>query len=147
MVKIPMVARWPGHIPSGRRSAAMQTLVDFAPTVLSACGIEVPRSMTGVDQLEVWCDEADRARDHVLVENRHQPTTLHVKTYVDERYKITVYYGREYGELFDLEEDPGEIHNLWDDPAHADLKAELVMKLLQAELEKEPLPMPRIAVA
>ena len=103
--------------------------------------------MTGVDQLEVWCDEADRARDHVLVENRHQPTTLHVKTYVDERYKITVYYRREYGELFDLEEDPGEIHNLWDDPDAADLKAELVMKLLQAELGKEPLPMPRIAAA
>jgi len=147
LVKVPMVARWPGEIPSGHRSEAMQTLVDFAPTALSACDIEVPRSMTGVDQLDVWRGEAENARDHVLVENRHQPTTLHLKTYVDTRYKITVYYGRDYGELFDLEEDPGEIHNLWDDPAHARLKAELVMKLLQAELGKEPLPMPRIAGA
>ncbi len=147
MVKIPMIARWPDHIPAGRRSAAMQTLVDFAPTVLAACRIEVPRSMTGVDQLGVWYGEAARARDHILVENRHQPTTLHVKTYVDARYKITIYYGRDYGELFDLEEDPGEIHNRWDDPDYADLKAELVMKLLQAELGKEPLPMPRIAGA
>jgi uncharacterized sulfatase len=142
-----MVARWPDRIPAGQRNSAMQTLVDFAPTALSACGIDAPRSMTGVDQLDVWCGEADRARDHILVENRHQPTTLHLKTYVDERYKITVYYGREYGELFDLQEDPEEIHNLWDDPDCADLKAKLVMKLLQAELGKEPLPMPRIAGA
>ncbi len=147
LIRIPMVARWPGRIPTGRRTEALQTLVDFAPTALSACGIEVPRSMTGVNQIPTWCGDTERSRDHVLVENRHQPTTLHLKTYVGERYKITVYYGREYGELFDLQEDPGEIRNLWSDPTYADLKAQLVMEMVQAELGKESLPMPRIAVA
>jgi uncharacterized sulfatase len=147
LIRIPMVARWPGRIPAGHRSEALQTLVDFAPTVLNACGIDVPRSMTGIDQLATWCGDAARARDHVVVENRHQPTTLHLKTYVGKRYKITVYYGQAYGELFDLEEDPGEIHNLWNNPAYAGLKAEMVMRMVQAELGKEPLPMPRIAVA
>ena len=147
LIRIPMVARWPDRIPAGHRSDALQTLVDFAPTALSACGIEVPRSMTGINQLAAWRGDEAQARDHVLVENHHQPTTLHLKTYVGERFKITVYYGRDYGELFDLQEDPGEIHNLWDDPTYADLKAEMVMKMVQAELGKEPLPMPRIAVA
>ena len=100
--------------------------------------------MTGVDQSAVWMGAQPAARTHVLVENRHQPTTLHLKTYIDDRYKLTVYYGRDYGELFDLKQDPGEIHNLWDDPAHAGLKARLVMALLHAEMGKEPLPMPRI---
>jgi len=103
--------------------------------------------MTGVDQSRVWLGEAEAVRDHVVVENRHQPTTLHLKTYVDERYKLTVYYGRDYGELFDLQEDPDEIHNRWDDPDYAGLKARLVMALLQAEMGKEPLWMPRIAGA
>jgi uncharacterized sulfatase len=147
MIRIPMVARMPGRMPAGRRSAALQTLVDYAPTFLNVAGLDVPRTMTGVDQSPVWFGEREAVRDHVIVENRHQPTTLHLKTYVDERYKITVYYGRSYGELFDLATDPGEIHNLWSDPAYADLKARMVWKLLQAEMGKEPLWMPRIAAA
>jgi uncharacterized sulfatase len=92
----------------------------------------------------VWYGEQDAARDHIIVENRHQPTTIHMKTYVNERFKITVYYNRDYGELFDLQTDPDEINNLWDDPAYANLRAELLLKLLYAEMGKEPLWMPRI---
>jgi uncharacterized sulfatase len=147
MIRLPMVARLPGQIPAGHRTAALQTLVDYAPTFLNIACIPIPRTMTGVDQTEVWFGQQESARDHVIVENRHQPTTLHVKTYVDQRYKLTVYYGQDYGELFDLERDPGEIDNLWDDPDCAQLRADLVMKLLQAEMGKEPLWMPRIAVA
>ena len=147
MIRVPMVVRYPGRVPAGRRTSALQSLVDLAPTFLSIAGIRIPRTMTGVDQSRVWFGQEEAARAHVVVENRHQPTTLHLKTYVDERYKLTVYYGRDYGELFDLQEDPGEIHNRWDDPDYADLKARLVMALLQAEMGKEPLWMPRIAGA
>ena len=87
------------------------------------------------------------ARDHIVVENRHEPDTIHVKTYVDARYKLTVYYNQPYGELFDLQEDPGEIYNRWDDPSAAALKSELLMKLLFAEMGKEPVPMPRVCGA
>jgi hypothetical protein len=103
--------------------------------------------MSGVDILPVLTGGRDSVRDHVVVENRHEPTTIHVKTYVDERYKITVYFNRGYGELFDLQEDPGEINNLWNDPDHAELKAGLIRKLLFAEMAKEPLWMPRVAGA
>lgn len=144
MIKVPMIARLPGHIPAGQRSDALQTLVDYAPTFLTVTGIPVPRTMTGLDQSAVWFGEQASARDHIIVENRHQPTTIHVKTYVSERYKLTVYYGRDYGELFDLHEDPGEINNLWHNPDFTELKSQLVWKLLQAEMGKEPLWMPRI---
>ena len=144
MIKVPMIARFPGRIPAGRRSDALQSLVDYAPTFLTVAGIPVPRPMTGLDQSAVWFGERASARDHIIVENRHQPTTIHVKTYVDHRYKITVYYGRDYGELFDLQEDPGEINNLWHNPDFAALKSQLVWQLLQAEMGKEPLWMPRI---
>ena len=142
-----MVARFPGRIPAGRRTSALQTLVDYPQTFLNIAGLEAPRTMTGVDQSPVWLGEQEAVRSHILVENRHQPTTLHLKTYVNDRYKLTVYYGRNYGELFDLEADPGEIHNLWDSPDHAVLKADLISALLQAEMGKEPLWMPRIAGA
>ena len=89
----------------------------------------------------------DTARNHVIVENRHEPTTIHLKTYVNDRYKITTYYNQEYGELFDLHEDPSEVNNLWNNQSFANLKANLIQELLFAEMGKEPLPMPRVAGA
>jgi arylsulfatase A-like enzyme len=144
LLRVPLIVRHPGRVPPGVRCDALQSLVDLAPTFLRLAGLSIPRAMSGVDQSAVWRGESESARDHVVVENRHEPTTLHLKTYVDERYKLTVYYRRPYGELFDLQEDPGEIRNLWDSPAHQALKAELVMKLLFAEMGKEPLWMPRV---
>jgi uncharacterized sulfatase len=103
--------------------------------------------MQGVNQLDVWQDREVAARDHVIVENRHQPTRLHLHTYVDAQYKLTVYRGADYGELFDLEQDPEERRNLWDDPQAQDLKATLLHRFLQAEIAREPTRMPRIAHA
>jgi uncharacterized sulfatase len=144
MVRVPMLVRQPGRVPAGVRSDALQSLVDCAPSFLGACGLDIPRTMTGVDQSGVWYGQAGAVRDHVVVENRHEPTTIHAKTYIDDRYKITVYFNRDYGELFDLVEDPGEVDNLWDRADCRQLKADLVMKLLFAEMGKEPLWMPRV---
>jgi uncharacterized sulfatase len=66
------------------------------------------------------------------------------RTYVNSRYKITVYYNADYGEIFDLEKDPGEINNLWDSEEHKNLKNKLLLRMAQAEMDKEPLPMPRV---
>jgi arylsulfatase A-like enzyme len=147
LVRVPFIARHPGKIPAGQSSEALQSLVDLAPTFLSWTGITAPHGMAGLDQSAVWTGQNDSARDHTIVENRHEPTTIHVKTYVDQRYKLTVYYNQEYGELFDLQEDPGEINNLWNSPDHTVLKSKLIHKFLFAEMGKEPLSMPRIAGA
>ncbi len=137
VIRVPFLVRWPGKVPAAQQSDALQTLVDLPQSFLSACGIDQPADMTGVDQTPVWFGAAESARDHVLVSHHHQPTTIHVRSYVNERYKLTVYCNRHYGELFDLRADPGEINNLWDDPTAADLKADLIFKLLLAEIARE----------
>jgi arylsulfatase A-like enzyme len=147
LVKVPMIVRWPGKVAAGKRDDALQSLVDYAPTFLHAAGVKPPRTITGLNQLPVWMGETESVRDHVVVENRHQPTTVHLKTYVNDRYKLTVYYNRPYGELFDLLHDPGEVNNLWNDPGSRELRAELTLKLLHAEMGKEPLWMPRVCGA
>ncbi|MEM7029156.1 MAG: sulfatase-like hydrolase/transferase, partial [Chloroflexota bacterium] len=144
MVRVPFIARQPGKVPAGKESESIQSLVDLAPSFLNVAGLDVPRAMTGIDQSSVWYGEQEAARDHAIIENHHQPTTMHVKTYVDERYKITVYYNQDYGEIFDLQEDPGEINNLWSQPEYAELKAGLMTKFMHAEMGKESLWMPRI---
>ncbi|WP_309119913.1 sulfatase-like hydrolase/transferase [Paenibacillus sp.] len=147
LLRVPFIVKYPGVVPAGRVSDAMQSLVDLAPTFLSFAGLPIPGAMTGVDQSKVWMQSEEQARDHVICEFRHEPTTIHQKTYVNRRYKLTVYYNRMYGELFDLEEDPGEVRNLWHDKDYKELKMELLMKYVWAELGKEPMPMPRVSHA
>lgn len=147
VMKLPFIVRYPGNIPAGKVSSSMQSLVDLTPTFLSFLDIQIPREMTGVDQKKVWLGEKEQARDHVICENRSQPTTVHIKTYVDKRYKLTLYYNRTYGEIFDLQEDPNELNNLWDDPNSLQLKADLLLKYAWAELGKEPLKVPRVSGA
>jgi arylsulfatase A-like enzyme len=147
MLRIPMLVRYPKQVPAGAVSHALQSQVDWAPTFLAAAGIEVPGLMQGLDQMPVWSGDTPTVRDHVIVENRHNPTTMHLRTLVTERYKLTVYREDPYGELFDLDTDPEERQNRWDDPGYRDVKAMLLLRFVQAELEREPTRMPRIAVA
>lgn len=147
MIKVPLIVRCPDKIPAGTSSESMQSLVDFAPTFLSFTDMEIPAIMTGKDQRLVWCGEAESVRDHIICENHHEPTSVNLRTYVNKRYKITVYYNRTYGELYDLHSDPEEIENLWDNADYSDLKSELLLKLIWGELEKEPMWMPRISGA
>ena len=133
-IRVPMIARLPGKIPAGHISHNLQSLVDYAPTFLSYCGIDIPEEMTGVDQRAVWNGDESSAREHVMVENRHQPTTLHLKTYIDDRYKLTLYFNRDYGEIYDLRDDPGEVANLYADEV---LRARLTEAMLRAEMRKE----------
>ncbi len=147
LLRVPLVVRYPGHVPPGRTTSSLQALIDLPSTFLAAAGIPIPGMMQGVDQLPVWCDAAASARDEVLVEFRHQPTTVHLRSYIDARYKLTVYRDQPYGELFDLVGDPAELHNRWDDPDYAAIKCRLFQQFVNVEVKREPTRLPRIAGA
>jgi arylsulfatase A-like enzyme len=137
LLKIPFIVRYPNIIPANRVSDALLSLVDLPPTLHSLVNLPIPSFYTGVDQSKVWRVQQDSARDHILCEMHHSPEIVHLKTYVNERYKITIYNQQRYGELFDLKEDPGEHNNLWDDPNCSELKNDLLFRFIQAELKKD----------
>lgn len=147
LLRVPFLVRYPGRVPAGVRSTALQSLVDLAPSMLTAAGAKVPGVMQGVNQLGVWSGSEPRARDHLMVENRHQPTAVHLRTYIDDRYKLTLYRDRSWGELFDLHDDPGEHKNLFHDVAAADLRSTLLHRFCNAEMVREPTRYQRISGA
>ena len=146
LIKVPFIVRGPG-VPAQTESDALQSLVDLAPTFLAACEAPISGAMQGVNQLEVWQGQTEKARDEVIVEFRHQPTKVHLQTLVTDRYKLTVYRDQSYGELFDLELDPDERRNLWDAPEAAGVKAEMMAQMVNAELRRQPTALARIAGA
>lgn len=146
VIRVPMIAAWQGQLPEGKTNTAVQSLVDIGPTLLQAAGIKMPLQMQGQGQVEAW-KSGGCTRDHAIVENHHNASQVHLRTLVTERYKLTVYRGRPWGELFDLQEDPDELNNLFDDPNYAPLRASMMEKLVDADLQREPAPEPRVAGA
>jgi hypothetical protein len=58
-------------------------------------------------------------------------------------YRLSVFEGQGWGELYDLAADPGEFVNLWDVPAAQPTRAALTERLLQemlANVDSAPLP-------
>ncbi len=145
-IRVPFLARGPGWR-RGVETEALTSLIDLPVTFLSAAGIKIPRMMQGVDMGPVLRGEKNAVRDNVVVEFRHQPSALYLKTLVESGHKLTVYFDQPYGELYDLEADPGETRNLWNDPSRAALREELTRRLLYAEMGAEPLWMPRLSNA
>ena len=59
------------------------------------------------------------------------------------RWRLSVFDGVEWGELYDLASDPGEFVNLWDEPSARDAKARLIERLLREEIAHiDRVPMP-----
>jgi len=48
---------------------------------------------------------------------------------------MTVYNGENWGDLYDLKNDPDESHNLWDLPAYASVRSELMERLVHQMLQ------------
>ena len=63
-----------------------------------------------------------------------EPDGSFATMYRDRRYKLVVYHGHDLGELYDLEEDPNEFENMWDEPEAQPLKLELMQKSFDASM-------------
>jgi arylsulfatase A-like enzyme len=117
-VHVPLLARWPGHVPGGDVDRHLVSNVDIAPTIMEAAGLRPdPRyPMDGRSLL----DRTER-RKMVLTEYFNDPHFPKVKSWASlrtNRYSYTEYYDGTnvvFREYYQLNRDPGELHNVLSD--------------------------------
>lgn len=137
LTRVPLIMRLPGRIQSGVTREALVELIDIAPTVLELAGVALPERMQG---RSLWPLLEGRASDgehrqHARCEffctlNMLGTGRPFVPSYGsmirDDRYKLCVYHGKDYGELYDLENDPWEHENLWESEERREIRERLM---------------------
>jgi arylsulfatase len=97
--------------------------------------------MHGRSLLPVIEGQATEVRDALLIEEESQRADfgldrrVRMRTLRDARWRLTFYDGQPWGELYDLEADPLELRNLWNDPGAQRLRDELMERLARAMLD------------
>ncbi len=97
---------------------------DIMPTLLDLAGIPIPPTVEGISMI------GDRRRTHFygeVGEDRSATRMLH-----DGRHKLIYYPVGNRIQLFDLAEDPAELHDLAETEAHAAVREDLVARLMEA---------------
>ena len=146
LLRVPFLASWPERFPAGRRLDGPVGLIDLFPTVLDLCQVAAPDGVQGRSLATPLTGESDRGHDYVYVENDVDPLGLRLRTLITDRWKLTWYAGEDYGEIYDLEQDPNEFVNLWDrcDPK---VKHDLVAQLLDVVTTNQDVLPPKICHA
>ena len=152
-LRVPLLVRYPRRVAAAQVEGRPAVNIDIAPTLLDFAGVDAPDQMQGRSLRPLlegrppddWRDSIlysyyenswafrEMAREQ-MTDPSFQYWTPHrvsphrgVRT---DRYKLIEYYGEgDYWELFDLQEDPDELRNLYAEPGHADLVQELQSEL------------------
>jgi arylsulfatase A-like enzyme len=133
-IRVPGIVRWPAGAKAGRKVDALFSHVDFAPTLLSLCGLKASKEMQGSDLSAVIRGKSDKGPDSAFFQifvPFAGDGTPHPWRGVRTARHMYARTEKEPWVLYDLEKDPGELTNLAADPA-----SEAIRKELEARLTK-----------
>jgi arylsulfatase A-like enzyme len=157
LTRVPLVVRWPGHLPAGERVSDPVNLIDIVPTLFALQGLSpspewegglLPRAVAGApgrgetfslygaggppfrlaDLDALGLPRGNKALMGSLVAREAEGDRSMIRT---RRHKfVHDPSGADQDELYDLATDPHEIRNLAGQPACAGIEADLKMRLL-----------------
>lgn len=156
-LQMPFLMRLPGSVQPGHVCDAIMTNHDFAPTLLDYAGVDIPDAMQGLSARPILEGEVpDNWQKSVYyrywMHLAHHGVTSHYGVR-NHRYKLIYFYGEALNskgaidsttepqwELFDLETDPFEINSVFDDPAYASAREDMLAELdrLQVKYHDQP---------
>ena len=145
----PLVMRLPkGYERRGDIDEMVQN-IDYAPTFLDIAGAPIPDDIQGVSLLPLLKGKAATKEDKAAIKKWRDAIYYHYYEYPAEhnvrrhygirtdRYKLIHFYGHDVNawELFDLQNDPHEMHNLYGQPGMEKLQQQLHHKLEELQIQ------------
>jgi len=133
-LRMPFMVKYPGKIKAGSVNEDIITNIDFAPTLLELAGISTTQKMQGTSFVPVLEGNTPKDWQDAMYYHYYEfPFWHHVQPHYGIRtQKYTLahfYYNIDVWELYDLEKDPGQVNNIYNDPNYAEVTAELKVKL------------------
>ncbi len=141
LIRVPFIVSDPAAGRPGSESEALCGTLDLASTVLDRAGITPYNGIQGRSLVQELGDGVDHGPGHVLIEDEQQRTVLgfpgafRLHTLITDEWRLSIYNGVAWGEMYNLRNDPDEFDNLWDDPEHQAVKTELLERLVREKIE------------
>ncbi|MEO8146242.1 MAG: sulfatase [Bacteroidia bacterium] len=136
--RMPLLIQYPAKIKAGNVNDQLLMNIDFAPTLLEWAGISKPQQMQGVSFAN-YIDNKERLRHATYYHYFEYPGEHAVKRHYGirtEKYKlIHYYYDIDQWELFDLQSDPHEMMNVYNNPAYTDIQKDITAQLKKMQTE------------
>jgi len=130
---MPLIVRWPGVTRPGSENFDLVQNLDFAETFLDIAGIKPPVDMQGRSIVPLLRGQTPFDWRDSLYYHYYEFPAVHmvmrhygVRT---QRFKLIHYYPIDEWELFDLMNDPYELHNVYDEPKYANVVENLASEL------------------
>lgn len=155
VVKVPLIIRWPDKIEGGKRIEQLVQMYDLTATILSLAGYTQR-------ELQKWMPESknlfplilgkeQKIHDYVICcyrgtgindQSLYFNPPIHASMIRDEQYKMNIYHNlkesiQPQGELFDMQNDKNEFHNLWKNPSYFEVKNRLMKNLIEWLFQQE----------
>ena len=172
LTRVPMIVSWPGWVPEGAVDGSMVNLVDIVPTLFALQGIEAPRSMHG-EGLPTVTDVQPRdaafseygaggpaftmadlgkmekpyGRRALMQSLRWREAEGRRKMVRTREWKYVHDPLEDADELYDLVNDPWELRNVVENPAHGEVLADMRLRLADWSIVTEdarPVPLPEM---
>ena len=126
-IGVPLIIAGPG-IAAGQTTGALCYLWDVLPTLGALCGVSAPRASEGQDLRAVLLEPKKPARPALVFAYRDVQRAVR-----NDRWKLIRYPQVDQTQLFDLQNDPFEMHNLADQPEYAAQVKDMLALLTQQQ--------------
>ncbi len=123
---VPLLIRWPGVVVNpGRSVSEFVSLADIAPTILEIAGIKADREFAGISLVPFLKNEEQKSwREAIYTQTNGNELYGIQRSVMTKEWKY-VYNGFDYDELYNLKDDPEQMHNLINEPKYRHVVREM----------------------
>ncbi|MEE3258628.1 MAG: sulfatase-like hydrolase/transferase, partial [Candidatus Latescibacterota bacterium] len=140
ITRVPMLVWAPGRFAGGREVGALCQQMDIGPALLELAGAAVDPVLEAETLLPALAGESWPGREMVFAEHGRDGILQEAEFMSMVRtsdWKLVHFLGEDFGQLFDLGADPGEVDNRWDAPEAQSEKSRLLDALREWHIRSQ----------